>query len=323
MECRKRTGFTLVELLVVIAIIGILIALLLPAVQAAREAARRSQCSNNMKQLGLALHNYHDAHKVFPSSVFSAGNCAYGNPADPLTLNTSGFVVLLPYLEQQAIYDKWNFRICASQNRSYGPGGPPAGDPVAAGHADLLRTVLAVFTCPSQAQTLSEPSNGTIYTDIVAGRYGYKTNYEFVVHAAPWRHTYCNYWRNDPMTERRMFEDNSSCRIADVKDGTSNTVAFGETRWDMFNGWGHCWGYRGWLMMGVDPGFGINVFYYSPTYPNTRPNLASWGYSGSYHPGGCHWTLADGSVRFISETTNLTTLTRLASMADGNPLADF
>ena len=123
MNLRTRRGFTLVELLVVIAIIGILIALLLPAVQAAREAARRSQCTNNMKQLGVALHNYHDTHKVFPPGGLDYGHAGTGphpslpggvEPANKLVKNMNGLVLLLPYIEQQSLYDQYDCNQCAS-----------------------------------------------------------------------------------------------------------------------------------------------------------------------------------------------------------------
>lgn len=97
----RNAGFTLIELLVVIAIIAILIALLLPAVQQAREAARRTQCKNNLKQLGLALHNYHDTHSVFPPGLL--GRCTTPD------LNASGLVMLLPYIEQNNLYSQFNF----------------------------------------------------------------------------------------------------------------------------------------------------------------------------------------------------------------------
>ena len=112
----RRSAFTLVELLVVIAIIGILIALLLPAVQAAREAARRSQCSNNLRQLGLGLLNYHGSQKALPSSVYSWKACCEtaAFPSDPVTTNTSGWVGVLPFLERQDLYNRFDTRAAAS-----------------------------------------------------------------------------------------------------------------------------------------------------------------------------------------------------------------
>ena len=107
----RSRGFTLIELLVVIAIIAILVALLLPAVQQAREAARRSSCKNNLKQLGLALHNYHDSHNVFPPATINAGlqNCQNHIPGGGPILNHTCYQMLLPYLEQGPLYDRYNF----------------------------------------------------------------------------------------------------------------------------------------------------------------------------------------------------------------------
>src|SRR6056297_3670109 len=108
----SRTGFTLVELLVVIAIIGVLVGLLLPAVQAAREAARRMSCSNNMKQLGLALHNYHDTHNEFPYSVALSGSIESGSAAPgPNTRNHRGWLLILPFIEQQNLQEQLDLRL--------------------------------------------------------------------------------------------------------------------------------------------------------------------------------------------------------------------
>src|SRR5262245_12230720 len=116
-KIRTRAGFTLVELLVVIAIIGVLVALLLPAVQAAREAARRSQCSNNMKQLGIAAHNYHDADGILPPAIIDSPIWAWGNNATLMmnypnakSIGTTGFTLMLPFLEQIALYKQYDFR---------------------------------------------------------------------------------------------------------------------------------------------------------------------------------------------------------------------
>ncbi|MFH1920921.1 MAG: DUF1559 domain-containing protein, partial [Planctomycetota bacterium] len=156
MNSRSRSGFTLVEVLVVIAIIGILIALLLPAVQAAREAARRSQCANNLKQFGLAAHNYHDTFKVFPPALLNSGRMcnAATNPSwgvGPGTLNTTGWTMLLPFYEQQAIYDQWDFNLPSSvsvSNASWCSNIlPPVG--TSDKNAPLVGTRLSVHECPS------------------------------------------------------------------------------------------------------------------------------------------------------------------------------
>ena len=139
----------------VITIIGILIALLLPAVQAAREAARRMQCGNNLKQLGLALHDYHSARGSFPPAGVSYGWCQTPPTTDPKVLNASGLLMLLPYLELQPLYDRYNRNVCASTAGYYGSVSPNAvGDPVTtvtngACNADVEGTHLAVFSCPS------------------------------------------------------------------------------------------------------------------------------------------------------------------------------
>ncbi len=149
-----RKGFTLVELLVVIAIIGILIALLLPAVQAAREAARRSQCSNNLKQIGLALHNYHDVHKVFPPALLNPGYATASTPANwvvPGVLNTPGWNLLLPFIEQQALANSMNFKVCF--NRANPNGIPVIGSDTI--NAPYMANRLPVLECPS-APTLGE-----------------------------------------------------------------------------------------------------------------------------------------------------------------------
>lgn len=161
---KSSRGFTLVELLVVIAIIGILIALLLPAVQAAREAARRSQCTNNLKQLGLALHNYHATHQVFPPSGIGHG-CTTDARSDPLILNLNGLVLLFPYIEQMPIYSKWDFKQAAGHcNRG---GGTIAGDAVTSGNGDLATQIVSSLLCPSD--------NGNRIIDQTDAMYGIKS----------------------------------------------------------------------------------------------------------------------------------------------------
>lgn len=310
---RVRSGFTLIELLVVIAIIAILIALLLPAVQQAREAARRTQCKNNLKQLGLALHNYHDTANVFPPS--SVGRCT-----TPL-LNTNGLAFLLPMIDQSPLYNTMNFSVAFSTYVSMGTG-TATNDPTTVGNADAVKRPITAFLCPSDPGVVVHPETTAHYgiSATNTGTGGAKTNYDFST--APFYNT-CENWGTTASTSRRMFGENSKCRMGDITDGSSNTVAMAETTLMVYNGRTAAWGYRGWVMPGIDlVSQRINDWTYTgqPTIPG---RLGSWSRSGSLHTGGIHVLLADGSVRFISENIDTVTRQRLAYMADGNVLGEF
>ena len=313
----SRQGFTLIELLVVIAIIAVLIALLLPAVQQAREAARRTQCKNNLKQIGLALHNYHGTHKVFPAAVYSKGACTTGTP-DPLTLNASGWTMLLPFLELGNLYEQYDSTQAACHYVT--GGGPIAGDPM--NNADVVSTLVPAFICPSENESSYSTEADDRYL-IAPGETtirGALTNYDF---STEWQNVYsCNEYHTRPAAEKRMFSDNSDTRIANVTDGTSNTVAVSETRLGIANGAPSAWGYRGWVMIGVDIYYqGINDTVRSGT--DYAPQLGDWGTAGSHHTGGCHVLMADGSVQFLSESINRTTLLNLSRMSDGNVVGEY
>lgn len=330
----RRRGFTLIELLVVIAIIAVLIALLLPAVQQAREAARRSQCKNNLKQLGLALHNYHDSLNVFPPGGVSQGDCgAYTSAgrANSKVLNHSGWVMLLPYFDQAPLYNQWVLT-AATRDATTTYGSAPAtvdGGPqtvmgpnsAVLANAALSKTAIDVLRCPSQP-AIDEFVADTIYSRAATGILGRRTSYD-MVYRANYSHGACNTWSADSSAVRRAFGDNSKCAIKDITDGTTNTILAGETIYQVFNGFGTPWAYRGWLQDGIDPTFGINNYYYSSSYPNTRPALASWSYSGSFHTGGAHYLLGDGSVRFISENISSTTITNLVTISNGQTVGEF
>ncbi|QDT65393.1 DUF1559 domain-containing protein [Calycomorphotria hydatis] len=203
---QSKFGFTLIELLVVIAIIAILIALLLPAVQQAREAARRSQCKNNLKQLGLALHNYHDAHNIFPRGNFEKANtnCGYGGYS---YTGISAHTMLLPYVEQTAVYNEFDFNQAFDQSPN----------------RDAKTARITTFLCPSD---LDRIPNGT------SRNLGPGNNYVLSGGANIWWFTNgCGYPDPTPAQidhQNGMFNYRVNVRMRDVTDGTSNVIAASE-----------------------------------------------------------------------------------------------
>ena len=210
----RKAGFTLIELLVVIAIIAVLIALLLPAVQQAREAARRTQCKNNIKQLGLALHNYHDAYLRFP---YSSGGTKVGsaNSTDGNWDRASGLVQLLPYLEQANLYNQ----IAAGGTiNGTGPWQPMGPSPWIAGYPPYQQKI-AVFNCPSEAgQGGSGVNDGFDFS-----KFG-RTNYAFCLGDTGQN---VNQWDAGRQV-RGMFFFQSNLGLRDCLDGSSNTILMGE-----------------------------------------------------------------------------------------------
>jgi len=197
---RRPRGFTLVELLVVIAIIGILVALLLPAVQAAREAARRMQCSNNLKQLGLALHNYHDTYKTFPASPGAPTSETPSGRYQQNWLAWSGLARLLPYVEQGPLHDRidWNYRWDSDQGGSVN-------------NTVVARARIPGYVCPS------DPAADINYTANMS-----PTSYGFS--AGP-----SSSWDPDQFRPG-IAALNTEVRIRDITDGTSNTIAMSELK---------------------------------------------------------------------------------------------
>lgn len=315
-HCRRR-GFTLIELLVVIAIIAILIALLLPAVQQAREAARRSTCKNNLKQLGLALHNYHDTHRTFPPGHI--GRCSTPN------LNASGLVMLLPFIDQAVIYNQYNFEGTmytgeTSAGLTSGTITSFAGDPLTNGNMAPSQNLLPAFLCPSDPGVEVTAATGwPAPTPTGATKGGAKTNYDFITNSA---HNACEDWSNTTANVRIMFGDESKCKIRDITDGTSNTIAMGETTRSGVNAGGNMtWGYRAHVQIGIQLfDYGVNIF--SPGGASTG-SLANWSRPGSLHVGGMHVLLGDGAVRFISENIDSTTRADLCKIADGNVIGEW
>jgi prepilin-type N-terminal cleavage/methylation domain-containing protein len=199
-----RRGFTLVELLVVIAIIGVLVALLLPAVQTAREAARRIQCANQLKQLGIALHNYHDTHKVLPYRQGGTGTPS-SSATTTNTVQGSGLTMMLPFLEQQNLYNQ-----IASPQRFNGINYQPFGDSAAdASSYELWFTRIPVFICPSAAKAKPFSNFGPSHYAFCAGDTAQRI-------------------QNQSTGIRGVFGFQTNRRMANIVDGTSNTIAMGE-----------------------------------------------------------------------------------------------
>lgn len=322
---RNRRGFTLIELLVVIAIIAVLIALLLPAVQQAREAARRSTCKNNLKQVGLALHNYHETHGVFP---FAAASVSLGYSGDSAEVkNVKGWTQLLPYIDQAPLYENLDFNAAMGERNA---GGGTIINTAVGGNDQWVSKKLEVLLCPSEGAGEfylgADSTYGISATSASNGLYGAKTCYDFSILYGSWPYR----WGTQSPSSRRLFGVESYSRFRDCTDGTSNTVAIVETTLDVDDGDGQKWGYVSHVGVGVDLAGGrhINDFeccaWRTPPYAQRQPGrLGEWGTAGSQHTGGCHILLGDGSVRFISENIDNTTRQRLASISDGQVIGEF
>ncbi len=258
-----RRAFTLIELLVVIAIIGVLIALLLPAVQAAREAARRIQCTNNLKQLGLALHNYHDMHDCFPPGrIWKAGP---PGPTFPTifsgTPNTPWFVLMLPQFEQQALYNAFNYSLGAEGFA--GPGLAPVAGYFA--NSTVSATKISTFQCPSDRQ-MEFQITPQYLGGALSGPKLTKGNY-----AVSWGNTN---WRQGTVGSqtylKSAFGHDMNINTASIRDGTSSTVFVGEVLQ------GALYDVRG-VMWSSVPGGGSFMTRFPPNQVKDYLNLKSGG----------------------------------------------
>jgi prepilin-type N-terminal cleavage/methylation domain-containing protein len=335
MERDRERGFTLVELLVVIAIIGILIALLLPAVQAAREAARRSQCSNNLKQMALALHNYHDVHLTFPPAILNCGRQSGASSQFPGQVkNTTGWVLLLPFLEQRPLFDKYNCNVCSSMSDQNSVG-VLGTDTI---NEAVIQTRVSAFECPSAPTAGELRSNAAGTNDRYSMRNARRTNYFFAT--GVFNDDSGSYASAANDIRRGMFGNNGAAKMATITDGTSNTIALGEslggTQFKTDANWGP------WALCGVNTCCHGAV----PTASSTsisNTNLAAYINEGginvpwngdsqgrvfartfsSKHPGGAQFALGDGSTRFISQTIDYLTFAKLNYIADGQVVGEF
>lgn len=283
----SRHGFTLVELLVVITIIGILIALLLPAVQAAREAARRMQCGNNLKQICLALHGYHESKNCFPP----------GDVGDDVAASSLGaFVMLLPQLELGNLYDQINWQNPPANNNWSGPQ-MWWDDPR---NRVVIGTRPPVLVCPSDTEP---PIEDSAHLHSI----GYSEGLSAVCSYAMMMGTIgpCGNTHNSKFHNNGLFYYNTSHRIADIADGTSNTICVGEvlagSTMDSSNVWFFGLRWLDTLRCTQEP---IN------TQPKMGCTVTSWGSTcngafGSYHAGGAQFGSADGHVSFLAESIPL------------------
>lgn len=346
---KRNRGFTLIELLVVIAIIAILIALLLPAVQQAREAARRTQCKNNLKQLGLGLHNYLDTFSVFPPGGIHGAD-PRSNGGSGHSFGPSFYGMLLPYFDQAPLYNAMTF---SGRSPGYIHEGGGATNNAGEHNRDIVLPAgpMTVMRCPSSANAVSAVRNSTY-------------NYE------PFAH-YAGISGAVDMTsynETRFFDDgslgliggggmlvpNRGMRPRDCTDGTSNTMIVGEQNgrlerlvagtYSELNASGTT---HGWLMglrvtgtppnLQPDPAdtdqrcFNLTTVRYSPNqepfanqlFPGMGSNVGANNPLMSYHVGGVQILLTDGAVRFLSENINLETLKHLSVRDDGQVVGEF
>jgi len=316
-------AFTLVELLVVIAIIGVLVALLLPAVQAAREAARRMQCANNVRQIGLALSNYQSAHRTFPpGTLVSDPACS---PPSSTQRRAPWTVRLLPYMELMPLYEQFTMK--GQFAAILGSGGDSTNN------RDAQNTPVSGFKCPSDPAPL-ETDPGLNYLGVQGGGDQAAAQCQTGTVASNRRLRFNN----------GLLHTNSKVRMRDITDGTSHTFIVGESRW--------------WSYLHTNPGFD-NYFSWASAdrtatssshtivlaaavdplnnpmtdYDASQPWVNASGSPtntlylgthtrcfGSRHPGGAHFALADGSVQFITDDMDLAIYRSMAVRDDGWPM---
>lgn len=348
MNRSRRMGFTLVELLVVIAIIGVMVGLLLPAVQAAREAARRMQCSNNMKQIGLGIHNYESTYKFLPpgSAFYGGANLTGLGPGGRFAgaqFNRSHLLVrILPYIEATALYEQFENDIFPTDDaRSL----PSPGNP----NGELLRGVrVSTYLCPSDISSEGFPAtvNG-IASTVRPSSYQFSmgpTNAlsnnaacgcpllaTFQIYSQPGTNVNLP---SGPFTRRggampTGIGGNPGYigRFRDVTDGLSSTIFIGEVVGDWSGhartGWSHsnAWGHFTQIPINWDTRFPdvAAATAAGRTGCETRCNWNTEVGFKSLHPGGCHMLMGDGAVRFFTESIDMFAYNRLGSKGEGTP----
>ena len=289
----KKRGFAFVEVLVIVGLIVVGMALLLPAIQQSRQDARRVQCKNNLKQLGLALHNYHDTYGTFPPGWVSLAG-APGHGAR-IGWQTS----ILPYIDQAPLYNKVDF---------HKPPLEADGKP-----GKLFQTVLPVYRCPVDPAPTLNPLRGEFATSNYSGNYG-----DVPARLSPLG--LGDFWPgavDAPMKSRGLFARNSSVRIQHITDGTSNTLMVGERGFASGAG----------IWVGVTDNAHEDDCLTDSSH-RSRPN-AGWSSYSSRHAGGVHMLMCDGSVRFVNETVeskpapDMGLFQKLGCKSDGQVIGEF
>ncbi|MEW4563217.1 DUF1559 domain-containing protein [Bremerella sp. JC770] len=311
---KTRQAFTLVELLVVIAIIGVLIALLLPAVQQAREAARRMSCTNQLKQLGLALHNYHDTFGTFPRQTAWHNAGGTGNSSAAPDNGLSWRAMILPFIEQTAIHDQLNFGL---------PLNDTTGSP---SNYDLIQLPIDAFICPSDA-TGNKTQSGDQY---LWSNWCYPNTSCSQSNALGTTHYkgLAGHGIDLPLSSDKfpiaMFDrrKGNALRMRDLVDGTSNVLAVAEVTpefyaWSSWASWhtevfavntpNHAWRFYG------------NV----GSRSSTQHGWSDGAQASSFHPGGVNALVADGSVHFVPEVVDLSAYRQSVHPQDGLPTGGF
>ena len=327
---RFRPAFTLIELLVVIGIIGVLMGLLIPAVQKVREAANRLACQHNLKQLGVALHHYHDVNHQFPLG-------SENKPPVPLAAPRLTFMLsLYPYLEQEATFRRFDVTAGGTLD-PYAVGIPWCGSANTLGADAPTAVVVPNLLCPSDGWGGKTSSVWALGSGAYLGTWNNCNYLGFFGDK-----NYGGFLPGNPPNQRAVFAFNRVVRLNDIQDGTSNTMAMGEYLTGVPQD-EYSWDVRGlhWIDL---PGFSQLYtrstpnssspdLFYLKRYCHNRPSLnlpcafaplaETTAASRSRHPGGVNVVMADGSVRFINQTIDLKTWQALGSIASGEVVGDF
>jgi prepilin-type N-terminal cleavage/methylation domain-containing protein len=337
MSREVRSGFTLVELLVVIAIIGVLVALLLPAVQAAREAARRTQCTNNLKQIALAAHNFESTHRRFPPGIIGPvdqnrnANHVWWNLEPGQHPNIGVLTLLMPFLELSNLYEHPSAHRELNLDRTYHTASPTelgrftTWFSTANGAFNLwnpwAQYRIPAFLCPSDSTYSNSPNGEVIMTATWPGNLGHQA---FVNRTEAGRTNYVGVCGrlgghiNDPYWGqfRGIFGNRTKTRMGDVIDGTSNTLMFGEVT-GVYPDWQSFERRRGRIREFLFNHNGLPIELHHPWYRENTDWAHQYRFSSSHAGGVINWALADGSVRNISDTLDFSILEALSGRDDG------